>query len=70
MNYISSNHAGKSGTNRTTQAEISNLLRHSFPGRVTAGLNLSVAGMTKGGLKKLYRNRPGNLRWDEAAILR
>ena len=35
MNYISSNSAGKSGTNRTTQAEISNLLRLSFPGRVT-----------------------------------
>jgi len=34
LNYISPNHAGKSGTNRTTQAEISNLPRHSFPGRV------------------------------------
>jgi hypothetical protein len=39
LNYISSNSAGKSGTNRTTQAEISNLLRLSFPGRVT-GRNL------------------------------
>ena len=34
MSYISSKHAGNSGTNRTTQAETSNLLRLSFPGRV------------------------------------
>jgi hypothetical protein len=34
LSYISSKHAGNSGTNRTTQAETSNLLRLSFPGRV------------------------------------
>ena len=34
LSYISSKYAGKSGTNRTMQAKISNLLRHSFPGRV------------------------------------
>jgi PEP-CTERM motif len=35
LSYINSKTSGKSGTNRTTQAEISNLLRPSFPGRVT-----------------------------------
>jgi len=37
MSYINRNRARQTGTNRTTQAEISNLLRLSFPGRVTAG---------------------------------
>jgi hypothetical protein len=34
LSYSNCKSAGKSGTNRTTQAEISNLLRLSFPGRV------------------------------------
>lgn len=33
MSYINRNRARQTGTNRTTQAEISNLARHSFPGR-------------------------------------
>jgi hypothetical protein len=37
LSYINCKSAGKSGTNRTTQAEISSLLRLSFPGRVRAG---------------------------------
>ena len=35
MSYINRNRARQTGTNRTTQAEISNRVRHSFPGRVT-----------------------------------
>ena len=35
LSYINRNRARQTGTNRTTQAEISNLRRHSFPGRVT-----------------------------------
>ena len=43
MSYINCKSAGKSGTNRTTQAEISSLLRLSFPGRViTRELQLSL----------------------------
>jgi len=34
MSYINRNRAHQTGTNRTTQTEISNLLRPSFPGRV------------------------------------
>jgi hypothetical protein len=34
LSYINRNRARQTGTNRTTQAEISNLLRLSFPGRV------------------------------------
>jgi hypothetical protein len=34
LSYSNCKSARKSGTNRTTQAEISNLLRPSFPGRV------------------------------------
>ena len=35
LSYINRNRARQTGTNLTTQAEISNLRRHSFPGRVT-----------------------------------
>ena len=45
MSYSNCKSAGKSGTNRTTQAEISNLLRLSFPGRVktySVQVNLDV----------------------------
>ena len=35
MSYINRKRARQTGTSRTTQAEISNLLRPSFPGRVT-----------------------------------
>jgi hypothetical protein len=35
LSYINRNRARQTGTNRTTQAEVSNLLRISFPGRVT-----------------------------------
>jgi predicted PurR-regulated permease PerM len=38
LSYINCKSAGQSGTNRTTQAEISNLLRRSYPGRVIAVL--------------------------------
>ncbi len=48
MNYIRSNHAGKSGTNRATQAEISSLLRHSFPGRVTKSRSHIFDGLISG----------------------
>jgi hypothetical protein len=34
LSYINRNRARQTGTNQTTQAEISNLARHSFPGRV------------------------------------
>jgi hypothetical protein len=34
LSYINRNRARQTGTNRTTQAEVSNLLRISFPGRV------------------------------------
>ena len=41
LSYISSKYAGNSGTNRTTQAEISNLLRLSFrDGSKTENLQL------------------------------
>ena len=45
LNYISSNQAG---TNRTTQAEISNLLRHSFPGRVSKWRSHIFNGLISG----------------------
>ena len=55
LNYISSNQAG---TNRTTQAEISNLLRHSFPGRVTVlVLNLSLVQFCGFGSKQVEAGR-------------
>ncbi len=34
MSYINRNHARQTGTNRTTQVEISNVFWLSFPGRV------------------------------------
>jgi hypothetical protein len=34
LSYINRNRARQTGTNRTTQAEISNLVRPGFPGRV------------------------------------
>ena len=44
MSYISRNHARQTGTNRTTQAEISNAFWLGFPGRVkTEKLQLSLA---------------------------
>jgi hypothetical protein len=39
MSYINRNRARQTGTNRTTQAEISNTFWLGFPGRVT-GQNL------------------------------
>ena len=44
LSYINCKSAGKSGTNRTTQAEISSLLRLSFPGRVNKRENSSFTG--------------------------
>ena len=41
MSYINRKHARQSGTNRTTQAEISNRFWLSFPGRVTKPRNSS-----------------------------
>jgi len=35
MSYINRNRARQTDNSRTTQAEISNLLRSSFPGQVT-----------------------------------
>jgi hypothetical protein len=35
LSYTHRKSAGQSGTNRTTQVEISNLVRLTFPGRVT-----------------------------------
>ena len=58
LNYISSDHAGKSGTNRTTQAEISNLLRHSFPGRVNKRRSHIFNGLISGGqISSMYQRR-------------
>jgi hypothetical protein len=44
MSYINRNRVRQSGTNRTTQAEISNLLRLSFPGRVSRPKSLTSCG--------------------------
>jgi hypothetical protein len=44
LSYINRNHARQTGTNRTTQAEISNAFWLGFPGRVkTEKLQLSLA---------------------------
>jgi hypothetical protein len=48
MSYINRNRARQTGTNRTTQAEISNLLRLSFPGRVNYGRTLTACGLIAG----------------------
>ncbi len=58
MSYIISKSAGKSGTNRTTQAEISNLLRHSFLGRVKPGESLIIPGLKMGGRSQLCAAEP------------
>ncbi len=46
MSYINRNRARQTGTNRTTQAEISNFLRLSFPGRVKLATMISLASKT------------------------
>jgi len=45
LSYINRNRARQAGTNRTTQAEISNLARQSFPGRVIALAVAVLAGL-------------------------
>ena len=49
MSYINRKRAGKTGTNRTTQVEISNLLRLTFPGRVKPGECFTIPGLEMGG---------------------
>ncbi len=44
LSYINRKHAGKTGTNQTTQAESSNLLRLSFPGRVRFSVSRNPGG--------------------------
>jgi hypothetical protein len=58
MSYINRNRARQTGTNRTTQAEISNLLRLSFPGRVTRQSAGVAAGIPYWGTGP-NRNRSG-----------
>jgi hypothetical protein len=55
LSYINCKSAGQSGTNRTTQAEISNLLRLSYPGRVTRSYVSNAFLLTK-----LVSKQPGN----------
>ena len=43
MSYINRKHARQTGTNRTTQAKISNTFWLGFPGRVTRALSGSDA---------------------------
>jgi hypothetical protein len=50
LSYINRKRARQTGTNRTTQAEISNAFWQSFPGRVkTEKLQLSLAEKTGAG---------------------
>jgi hypothetical protein len=63
LSYINRNRARQTGTNRATQAEISNGFWLSFPGRVkTEKLQLSVveksgAGHEDAGIVPLYQNK-------------
>jgi hypothetical protein len=57
LSYSSCKSAGNPGTNRTTQAEISNLLRLSYPGRVTA-LGLETTGGQQQPGEQFYKRRP------------
>jgi hypothetical protein len=67
LSYINGNPARQTGTNRTTQAEISNLWRPSFPGRVTGrnfqplAAEFSGAGQEEAKIISIGGNFGGNL---------
>jgi hypothetical protein len=79
LSYINRNRARQTGTNRTTQAEISNLVRLSFPGRVkTAKLRLWLlrkAGQVTLGRQSLSNRQhrcsifPSPAKGDAAAVV-
>jgi hypothetical protein len=59
LSYINRNHARQTGTNRITQAEISNLLQLSFPGRViTRDLQLQLVEFSGGRSQHLSLQSP------------
>ena len=65
MSYINRNRARQTGTNRTTQAEISNSLWISFAGRVTKPGNSSYQWLRNRGqvtcvFSKCYESAAGN----------